>query len=122
MIMTLTELQDIAVKWFDAFNDHNLEQLLSLYDENAQHYSPKLKIRHPESKGLIKGKNALRAWWQDAFNRLPTLNYELLRLTPYENRVFMEYVRHVSGEEDLYVGEMLEIENGKIVVSSVFHR
>jgi hypothetical protein len=120
--MTLSELQSVANKWFDAFNDHDLDQLLSLYDENAQHYSPKLKIRQPESKGLIHGKNALRGWWQDAFNRLPTLNYELIRLTPYENRVFMEYVRHVHGEEDLHVGEMLEIENGKIVASSVFHR
>jgi hypothetical protein len=34
----------------------------------------------------------------------------------------MEYVRHVQGEEDLYVGEMLEIEHGKIIASSVFHR
>ena len=118
----LSELHSIANKWFDSFNDHDLERLLLLYDENAQHYSPKLKIRHPESKGLIKGKNALRAWWQDAFNRLPTLKYELIRLTPFENRVFMEYVRHVQGEEDLYVGEMLEIESGKILASSVFHR
>jgi hypothetical protein len=122
MIITLSELQSVANKWVDAFNDHDLEQLLSLYDENVQHYSPKLKIRHPESKGFITGKDALRTWWQDAFNRLPTLNYELIRLTPYENRVFMEYVRHVHGEEDLHVGEMLEIENGKIVASSVFHR
>jgi hypothetical protein len=122
MTITPAELNTIANKWFDAFNDHDLEQLLSLYDENAQHYSPKLKIRHPESNGLIKGKNVLRAWWQDAFKRLPTLNYELIRLTPYENRVFMEYVRHVQGDEDLYVGEMLEVENGKIIASSVFHR
>jgi len=121
-MITLSELLTIANKWFDAFNDHNLEQLLSLYDENAQHYSPKIKIRHPRSKGFISGKSALRAWWQSAFTKLPTLNYELIRLTPYENRVFMEYVRHVQGEEDLYVGEMLEIENGKIVASSVFHR
>jgi hypothetical protein len=122
MSITLSELLTIANKWFDAFNDHNLEQLLSLYDENAQHYSPKLKARQPETKGFIKGKQALHAWWQDALSRLPTLNYELIRLTPYENRVFMEYVRHVQGEEDLYVGEMLEVENGKIIASSVFHR
>jgi hypothetical protein len=119
---SLSELQSIAKKWFGAFNDHNLEHLLLLYDERAQHYSPKLKLRHPETNGLIKGKAALREWWQDAFNRLPTLNYELTRLTPYDNRVFMEYVRHVQGEDDLYVGEMLEIENGKIIASSVFHR
>jgi ketosteroid isomerase-like protein len=115
-------LQSVAHEWFAAFNAHNLEKLLSLYDDNAQHFSPKLKIRHPETNGLIKGKDALRAWWRDAFNRLPTLNYEVVRLTPYENRVFMEYIRHVQGEEDLYVGEMLEMENEKIIASSVFHR
>jgi ketosteroid isomerase-like protein len=120
--MSLSELQSIANQWFDAFNEHDLQKLLSLYDEDAKHYSPKLKVRHPESEGLIKGKNALRDWWQDAFNRLPTLHYELIRLTPYDNRVFMEYLRHVQGEDDLYVGEMLEIENGKIVASSVSHR
>jgi hypothetical protein len=56
MPITLSELQVIANKWFDAFNNHNLEQLLSLYDENARHYSPKLKIRQPETKGLIDKK------------------------------------------------------------------
>ncbi len=112
----------IAHAWFDAFNAHNLEQLLQLYHEDAEHYSPKLKVRQPETNGFINGKLALRTWWQDAFNRLPTLHYEVVRLTPHENRVFMEYVRQVSGEEDLYVGEMLEIENGLIIRSSVFHR
>lgn len=119
---SIDELQTIARKWFDAFNDHNLEELLSLYDDHAEHYSPKLKLRHPETNGLIKGKGALREWWKGAFERLKTLRYELVRLTPYEDRVFMEYVRHVEGEEDLYVGEMLEVKNGKIVASAVFHR
>jgi hypothetical protein len=121
-MMSASELSSIANKWFDAFNAHDLEQLLSLYDDNAEHYSPKLKQRQPQTKGLIRGKAALRAWWQDAFERLPTLKYELTRLTPYENRVFMEYVRHVNGEEDLLVGEMLEVKDGRIVASSVFHK
>lgn len=113
---------DIAHAWFKAFNAHNLEQLLQLYHEDAEHYSPKLKVRKPETKGFIKGTPALRAWWQDAFDRLPSLHYEVVRLTPHENGVFMEYVRHVVNEEDLYVGEMLEIESGLIIRSSVFHR
>lgn len=112
----------IAYAWFDAFNAHNLEQLLQLYHEDAEHFSPKLKIRQPETNGLIKGKPSLRAWWQGAFDRLPSLHYEVVRLTPHENRVFMEYIRHVDHEEDLFVGEMLEIENGLIIKSSVFHR
>lgn len=114
-------LNEIAYEWFASFNEHNLEKLLSLYDEQAEHYSPKLKVRHPETLGLIQGKDALRMWWKDAFQRLPSLRYEVRRLTPYENRVFMEYIRHVNGEEDLLVGEMLEMRDGLIVKSSVFH-
>src|SRR5258706_14061915 len=120
--MTSSELNEIARRWFAAFNDKDLERLLALYHDNAEHFSPKLKVRHPETNGLIKGKVALRSWWQDAFERLQSLQYEIIRLTPHEDRVFMEYVRHVNGEEDLFVGEMLEIQNGLIIKSSVFHQ
>ncbi|MFN8116360.1 MAG: nuclear transport factor 2 family protein [Bacteroidia bacterium] len=113
--------KQIAVKWFEAFNEHDLEKLLSLYDDNAQHYSPKLKIRKPETQGLIKGKVALREWWQDAFDRLPSLQYEVIKLTADEEQVFMEYIRHVEGEEDLSVGEVLQINNGLILFSRVYH-
>lgn len=113
--------KQIAVKWFDAFNKHDLEKLLSLYDDNAQHYSPKLKIRKPETQGLIKGKSALREWWQDAFERLSSLQYEVIKLTADEEQVFMEYIRHVEGEEDLSVGEVLQIKNGLIIFSRVYH-
>ncbi|HEY5825533.1 MAG TPA: nuclear transport factor 2 family protein [Cyclobacteriaceae bacterium] len=120
--MTNEELSQIATQWFDAFNKQDLEALLSLYDNHAAHYSPKLKVHHPETQGLIKGKEALRSWWKDAFERLPSLKYEVIRLTPHENRVFMEYIRHVDKEEDLYVGEMLEVHDGLIIASAVFHR
>lgn len=33
----------------------------------------------------------------------------------------MEYIRKVSGEPDMNVGEVLEIENGIIVASRVYH-
>jgi hypothetical protein len=119
--MEAAALNTIAHQWFAAFNEHHLENLLALYHDQAEHYSPKLKVRHPETHGLIQGKSALRTWWKDAFDRLPTLQYEVIRLTPHDNRVFMEYMRHVSGEEDLLVGEMLEVRDGLIVRSSVFH-
>lgn len=111
----------IARQWMQAFNDHNLDALLALYDENAIHFSPKLKTRHPETAGLIKGKAALNAWWKDALERLPTLHYKLFRLTANEKQVFMEYTRQVTGEADIDVAEILEIANGVIVSSRVYH-
>ncbi len=111
----------IAHSWFAAFNAHDLEALLALYADDAQHYSPKLKVRQPVTKGVIAGKPSLRAWWRDAFDRLPSLRYDVVRLTVDEGQVFMEYIRHVSDEEELRVGEVLEIRDGLIVASRVYH-
>jgi ketosteroid isomerase-like protein len=111
----------IALAWFEAFNEHNLERLLELYHDNAEHYSPKLKLRLPATQGLIKGKASLRSWWRDSFDRLPSLRYEVISLTANDQRVFMEYIRHVEGEEDIRVGEVLEITANKIKASRVYH-
>lgn len=113
--------EQIALRWFEAFNEHNLEKLLSLYHDEAQHYSPKLKIRRPETNGLVIGKAALRDWWADAFERLTTLHYKVTSLTANDQRVFMEYIRQVEGEEDMLVAEVLEIQDGMIVASRVYH-
>src|SRR5690606_38033871 len=119
--MTPEKLQSIAFKWFDAFNSHNLEQLLSLYDDEAEHYSPKLKIRKPETNGLVKGKPALREWWKDAIERLPSLHYKVTSLTANGDRVFMEYIRQVDGEDDMFVAEVLVVKENKIIASRVYH-
>jgi ketosteroid isomerase-like protein len=112
--------EQIATQWLSAFNDHDLERLLDLYDDDAVHYSPKLKIRQPETNGFVKGKDALRAWWKDAFERLPELYYKVTTLTANDDRIFMEYTRQVPGEEDMLVAEVLEIKE-KIVASRVYH-
>ena len=113
--------KEIAKTWLKCFNIKDLEGLLTLYNIKAQHYSPKLKLKLPESKGLIMGKEALRRWWLDAFERLPDLNYELVNLIADDKQVFIEYIRRTKNEEDLRVGEVLQIENGLIVFSRVYH-
>lgn len=117
----MNETKQIAIQWFDAFNKHDLEALLSLYAENAKHYSPKLKIHQPETNGLIEGKEALRNWWRDAFTRLPELHYEVIRIMNEDDQIFMEYNRQVPGEDEMRVGELLMVQNGKIISSRVYH-
>lgn len=52
---------------------------------------------------------------------MPSLRYEVLKLTADDDQVFMEYIRHVAGEEDLRVGEVLEVREGRIGASRVYH-
>lgn len=111
----------IAHAWFEAFNSHNLEKLLSLYDDDAMHFSPKLKIKHPETNGYVTGKEGLRNWWQEAFDTIPSLHYKVTSLTSNHDRVFMEYIRMVTGENDILVAEVLEIKENKIIASRVYH-
>ena len=114
-------LKEKAAMWFHAFNIKDLDLLLSLYHKDAQHYSPKLKIKKPYTKGLIQGKKALKDWWAGAFESMPQLHYKVLNIMSDESHVFMEYLRHNPGEEDMQVGEVLHFEDGLIVFSRVYH-
>jgi SnoaL-like domain len=111
----------ILQTWFAAFNSKNLDLLLSLYHDQAEHFSPKLKIRKPETKGLISGKAQLRDWWKGAFERLPELHYAPSYSIADDKAVFVEYIRTVPGEEEMTVGEVLFFENELIVKSKIFH-
>jgi ketosteroid isomerase-like protein len=111
----------IGERWLACFALRDLDGLLALYADDAVHVSPKLRARHPETGGAIRGKAAMRTWWQDAFDRLPTMRYEPVALIADEARVCMEYVRHVEGEADLPVAEVLDVVAGRIVASRVFH-
>lgn len=119
--MNPQDTEAIAVLWLEAFNNHNLEQLLSLYHEEALHYSPKLKIKHPKTEGYIQGKAALREWWAVAFKTLPSLQYKIIKFTANVDRVFMEYIRCVDNEPDMKIAEVLEVQNNTIIASRVYH-
>jgi len=111
----------IALEWIEAFNAQDIDRLVGLYAEDAAHFSPKLKAAHPETNGMVTGHAALREWWQGAYNRLPTLFYKLQTITADTDRVFIEYIREVEGEEAMPVAEAYDITNGKIVFSRVYH-
>jgi ketosteroid isomerase-like protein len=111
----------IAERWLACFAARDLDSLLALYADDAVHTSPKIRTRHPDTGGQLRGKAALRAWWADAFARLPELEYAPTAITADGDRAVMEYVRRVPGEPDLPVAEALDIRDGRIVASRVFH-
>jgi ketosteroid isomerase-like protein len=117
----VSDLVALARRWLACFDSKDVEQLVSLYAEDARHTSPKLRSQRPDTGGRIEGRAALRAWWSDAFERLPQLKYVERTLTSDGKRVWMEYIRFAPGEPDLPVAEVLEVRDGLIVESRVYH-
>ena len=111
----------IARAWLRAFNAHDVDALLELYDERATHTSPKIRALHPDTGGKLVGKAALATWWKAAIARLPGLRYEETALTASDDRVLLEYVRHAPHETPMWVAEVFEINEGRIVASRVYH-
>ena len=115
------DLLALARDWLACFEHRDVDRLVALYAEDARHTSPKLRMQKPGTGGQIVGRAALWTWWADAFRRLPELKYVERTLTADGKRVWMEYLRFVPNEPDLPVAEVLEVENGLIVQSRVYH-
>jgi ketosteroid isomerase-like protein len=59
-------------QWIAAWNDRDLDTLLSFYSDTIQLRSPLAKIYARD--GLIRGKIELREYWTEALRRLPNLS------------------------------------------------
>ncbi|HEY3806626.1 MAG TPA: nuclear transport factor 2 family protein [Kofleriaceae bacterium] len=117
----MTTPRELAQRWLDRFEARDLDGLLALYADDATHTSPKIRVRDPGTGGKLRGKPALRAWWADAFERLPELRYVPTSITADGDRALLEYVRRVPGEPDMPIAEVFDVSNGVIVASRVFH-
>src|SRR5262245_46559514 len=111
----------IAERWLEAFNAHDVDGLVALYAEDATHTSPKIRTLHPETGGKLLGRAALSAWWKDSNARIPGLRYELTAITASSERVFIEYVRHATGQASSPVAEVFDVRDGLISASRVYH-
>jgi len=112
----------LARAWLQAFNSYDVDALVALYADDATHTSPKIRALHPDTGGKLVGKAALARWWREANARLPGLRYEETALTADGERVFMEYLRHApGGEAPMPVAEVLEVRDGRIAASRVYH-
>jgi hypothetical protein len=70
---------------------------------------------------VLSYRGNLRAWWRDAFERMPDLRYEERSVTASGDVVFLVYERVVTGEPAMLVAESYEVARGRILRSRVFH-
>jgi len=67
-----------AYEWIDAFNAHDMERILSHYSDDFEMSSPLIVQRLGGSHGTLKGREALRAYWQPSLTSDPPLEFRLM--------------------------------------------
>jgi hypothetical protein len=72
--------ETFAAEWTASWNSHDMERILSHYDETFEFSSPVLARVNPASGGKLKGKAAAHAYWSKGLAARPDLHFEPITL------------------------------------------
>lgn len=111
--------EGFARSWLAAFNARDLDAIMAHYAEGIEHSSPTVVRLLGEPSGVVRGKRALRDYFETALAAAgPTLRYEATRVYVGAHGVTLLYDR--SGGK--LVAETFQFdEKGKIVRAFVAH-
>jgi hypothetical protein len=112
--MDLNEATAHAERWINAWNAHDIEAVLAGYADDIVLHSPRAASWDPSRKdGAIRGKAALRAYFEAALQRFPALRMTLLSVyADARDGVIVEYINSPTPGTELYVLERARMVNG----------
>jgi hypothetical protein len=68
----------IAQNWLDAFNDHRADRVVEHFADDVTARSPVITRLRPDSGGILRGKPAVLAYYEEGLRRIPDLHFTLL--------------------------------------------
>jgi SnoaL-like domain len=113
---------DHVKRWIEAWNKHDLQTVLSMYSEEIEFSSPKIKAVFPERTiSKITNRKDLKEYWSKALKKYPKLNFVLKESKFHNNVCLIEYYAVLDGRTRTSVIEKFEMQNGLVIKSSVFY-
>ncbi|KAA1425244.1 nuclear transport factor 2 family protein [Mumia zhuanghuii] len=103
--------QSFAVQWRDAWNAHDVEAVLAHFADDVVFTSPVAAQLLDDSDGVLRGKDALRAYWTEGLRRIPDLRFEVVGVYAGLDTVVINYRNQKGG----LVNEVLHLRDGLVV-------
>jgi steroid delta-isomerase-like uncharacterized protein len=111
-MITENEARNLAARWIHAWNTHDLAEIMSHYAEDVVLVSPVAARILNDPSGTVKGKDALRAYFQKGLEAYPNLEFDLVDTMWGLSSVVLYYVN----QKGTKTGEFMELDsNGKVV-------
>ncbi len=109
--MTKDEAWSLANHWVAAWNSHDLESILTHYDDAIELTSPVAAQLLGRSDGKVVGKLELRAYFQRGLEAYPDLHFRLEDVLWGLNSVVLYY----TNQKGTHSGEFMELStSGKV--------
>jgi ketosteroid isomerase-like protein len=112
-----TWANQFAAEWIEAWNSHDLDRIFSHYSDDFEMSSPLIVQRMNEPSGTLKGKGAIRPYWQVGLSATPSLKFELIDVFIGVNSITL-YCRRTSGK---LTAEVLIFNQNGLVVKGIAH-
>lgn len=109
--------QQFAEEWVSAWNAHDLDRILSHYADDFEMSSPFIVERMNIPAGLLKGKDAVRPYWQKGLTATPPLHFELINVLLGVDSLVLYYQRS-SGQK---AAELLLFNDHGLVIKGIAH-
>jgi hypothetical protein len=103
--------REFAQEWVDAWNSHDLERILTHYEDEVVLSSP-VALKLLNGDGTVRGKAALREYFLLGIQAYPNLRFDLIDTLWGTETIVIHYVNNVRGSETAEV--MLLNRAGKI--------
>ncbi len=109
--MDYADAQDFVHSWVQAWNAHDLDEVLSHFADDVIFTSPVAAQLLDDSDGVIRGKAALRNYWSEGLRRIPDLRFEVVDVYVGLSTLVINY----RNQRNALVNEVL-IFDGALVV------
>jgi ketosteroid isomerase-like protein len=105
MMLNTEQAQLFVTHWVEAWNAHDLEQIMDHYHADVILISPVAAQILNDPTGTVRGKDAVRAYFQKGLATYPDLKFELIDVMWGLNSVVLYYVNQKGSK----TGEFMEI-------------
>ena len=109
--MDLDEAQRFADEWAAGWNAHDLDRITKHYSDDVVFSSPVAARILDGCDGVVRGIEALRAYWREGLRRNPDLCFEVVGVCVGVDSIVINY-RHHTGQP---AAEVLIFSEGLVV-------
>jgi hypothetical protein len=115
--VTRDEIRQFAEGWVAAWNAHDLETIISHYDEGVELISPVAEQLLGIPNGKVRGKASVREYFQRGLETYPELHFDLKDVLAGLNSVMLYY----TNQKGTRTAEFMEFGAGRKVTRVVAH-